>query len=348
MSTPKQPEILLIENKGPNTLLRALGPYLTSATQVSIASAFVTENGIRAFLPGLRKVARRQGVRVITGFYGFVTEPKALTALLKAQDEPTGKLFVRISRDNGYHRKLFVIQTQQVARVFIGSSNLTSKGLTNSGELTVCLTLPLSHKASRSFRTAFEFDNSQRQSVPLTGPLIKAYEVEWKKHHRPIPKPTGASLKKILARGKGPPPPPPDPPSFWREHVYSVLGTESQNIVEAQTDWERKGWTFFTGRDLERSKARDRALVLDHNVGRAHLIVLKDVTEIPTDDGRYHRAYLPLTGYRTKRLNRNLKKRLNEIGALPSRASQYRHGNLSQTAWRDVLLLFKKPRSRKK
>lgn len=61
-----------IDNRGPNTLKRALQSVLRSGVEVRLQVAFITRAGALEVLSGLLRTANRGSVRIMTGFYeGF-------------------------------------------------------------------------------------------------------------------------------------------------------------------------------------------------------------------------------------------------------------------------------------
>jgi HKD family nuclease len=55
-----------------------LEAQLRNASEVSIAVAFVTPSGLHEILQPLRQVAASGSIRLLTGLYQKITEPRAL------------------------------------------------------------------------------------------------------------------------------------------------------------------------------------------------------------------------------------------------------------------------------
>jgi HKD family nuclease len=96
--------------------------------QIDIAVAFVTAAGLDSLEFLLKQAASKGSVRVITGLYQGFTEPKALWTLLRAQEETGGRLSVRVSRDDRFHWKAYMLVKRDSAKVVIGSSNHPFQG----------------------------------------------------------------------------------------------------------------------------------------------------------------------------------------------------------------------------
>jgi len=110
----------VIENQGPNTLARFLRSTLTKAKAANLAIAFLSHSGVLTTLPLLRRAAARGKVRVLTGLYQDLTDPKALRALLRAQEQTNERLEVRLSRNRKFHQKLYIIKQKDRLQAVIG------------------------------------------------------------------------------------------------------------------------------------------------------------------------------------------------------------------------------------
>jgi HKD family nuclease len=115
---------------------------LKPADRADFAVAFISLAGLKRILPKLRQMARRGGVRIITGLYQDVTEPAALRKLLSVSNETGGRLSIRISRNHRFHMKLYLLMLTKRMTALIGSSNLSNDGLLSDGELVMSLSIP--------------------------------------------------------------------------------------------------------------------------------------------------------------------------------------------------------------
>src|SRR5262249_42316692 len=138
--------------------------------------------GLDALLYLLKKTAAKGSVRLLTGLYQGFTEPAALWALLRAQDETEGRLSVRLSRDRHFHWKAYFLMQRQSAHVVIGSSNLTDDGLHKAGELNVVLTVSREAEQFAVLHGVFQ-RHWDVEAVGLTAPVIAEYEL-WRKKSR--------------------------------------------------------------------------------------------------------------------------------------------------------------------
>jgi superfamily II DNA or RNA helicase len=101
---------------------------------MDLAVAFVTASGLQQIEPNLLDMINLGGhVRVLTGDYLDVTEPRALHRLFDLMQEYPDQVEVRVFQtdtQNGFHPKAYVIHRDADAvTAYIGSSNLTKHAL---------------------------------------------------------------------------------------------------------------------------------------------------------------------------------------------------------------------------
>jgi HKD family nuclease len=236
----------VIENSGPNNLRDALKAKLGKASQVRIAAAFVTQSGLDEIIQALRQVATQGKVRIITGLYQCVTEPRALKSLLSIQMETHGNFSVRLSREPQFHRKVFLLENRTQATAIVGSSNLTKEGLRSGGELNLMVSLLKSGPIHMRLKEAFEKDWKGQRSVPLTAEQVERYEntrlapVGQKNY-------TNGQLKKIL--GAEPTHEKAtvndEPINFWQECITGTVKKRTERLITETTNWDDKGYKWF-------------------------------------------------------------------------------------------------------
>lgn len=146
-------KIELIENKGPNNLRDELRRSFDKVSKVDIAVAFINMRGLSLVLNHLKKVLSRTNSRV-----RFLTriskdafnEPVALRILLNLSKDFGGRAEVRITRlADSFHEKMYLCSGTKSLIIFIGSSNLTDKGLTSEGEINVKITSSLTNEIAQ-------------------------------------------------------------------------------------------------------------------------------------------------------------------------------------------------------
>lgn len=115
-------------------LLPGLERDMAHASRMDLAVAFVTASGLQQIEPGLLDMIDLGGhVRLLTGDYLDVTEPRALHRLFDLKQEYPEQVDVRVFQTDtqrGFHPKAYVIQRGAEAVIaYIGSSNLTKHAL---------------------------------------------------------------------------------------------------------------------------------------------------------------------------------------------------------------------------
>ncbi|HLQ84480.1 MAG TPA: DEAD/DEAH box helicase family protein [Pseudogracilibacillus sp.] len=104
---------------------------------IFILSAFLMESGVKLIQEDLQ-YALNQGadVKILTGDYMYVTQPKALRRLLNIKGD---NLEVRLWHSHGvsFHPKSFMFNHGDQGAVIVGSSNLSKSALTNGVEWNV-------------------------------------------------------------------------------------------------------------------------------------------------------------------------------------------------------------------
>jgi HKD family nuclease len=335
----------LIENRGPNTLLAAFRELLGKARVLDAEVAFVSADGVGTLLPYLRRVAARGKVRIITGLYQGITEPAALRLLLAAERQTNGRLQVRLARDPRFHRKLYFSRNSKACCVISGSSNLTAEGLKSSGEFDLLVRLADTDPQTR--RLVSEFDRIWKTgAVPLSAERIKRYEKT--RPRQPQPKLSRRSLTQVLGSaslngGSSGNVSPSSAPGYWRDRISGFAPAKTEAVVGEETDWEQKGYWWYSSH-APVFKRGDRILLFDQTIGWAQVVVVKDTTRTatPTPDGRHFVAYQGIRGWRRRRLNRALWKRLADVGLPLSSEARDRRRKFSEGQWGRVASIFQR------
>jgi len=184
-------------------LLDALREDLARAERVDLALAFVLESGLTRIEPYLLDVLDAGGkVRILTGDYLDVTEPRALLRLLDLQtyikgsddtEQRIGTLECRVFETDsalGFHPKAYLIGRQGGEHVaYIGSSNLTRAALERGVEWNYRLTKLGEPLAVVSIEEEFEKLFRVPRTVPLTAAWIEEYRARRRvavRTHEPV------------------------------------------------------------------------------------------------------------------------------------------------------------------
>ena len=120
-------------------LISSLVADISNATQFDMAVAFITDSGLSQLQSYITDLIERGGIlRILTGDYLEVTEPRALLKMLDWTQEYEVNAEVRVFRTDqelGFHPKVYLIHRGKTEKTaYIGSSNLTRHALTRGLE----------------------------------------------------------------------------------------------------------------------------------------------------------------------------------------------------------------------
>lgn len=235
MGSSNLSDIWPIENRR-TTVGSELRSIIPTATNVDIATAYVTNSALDSILPALRKASYAGPVRIIAGIKDSFTEPSALRRLLTVSRE-RGEVFkIKLSRDPHFHWKAYYVVNGKTATAIIGSSNLTSDGLGTSGELNIAVSLSF---ASRTFRTLHKpFDKEWARAAVRDEAWVKLYESH-RLRHPPCHVPLGPTAKLL---GMKPSMRDPSRPDFRRGLLYceGYFSRATDKVIEETTNWDDK------------------------------------------------------------------------------------------------------------
>lgn len=129
---PRQPAV--VHGTLEHPLLDAMTADLADASRFDLAVAFVTDSGLDQIEPFLFDFFARQGrLRLLTGDYLDVTEPRALRRMLDWTEEYRDLASVRVFQagaGHGFHPKAYILHREYAgATAYVGSSNLTQHAL---------------------------------------------------------------------------------------------------------------------------------------------------------------------------------------------------------------------------
>jgi HKD family nuclease len=341
MSRGRPIQIGAIENSGPNTLIAFLRNAGSGCAQIDIAVAFITSAGLDSLLYLLRRAASRGRVRVLTGLYQGFTEPKALWALLREQDQADGRLSVRLSRDVRFHWKAYLLIKKNTAKVIVGSSNLTDDGLRQPGELNLVLSVRTTSRDFREVQRVLDRHWSER-AEPLTSEIVAKYE-RWRREAGPVAKGPPVPIRTILSGTPKKKEVKPKEVRYWRTSIDGYLQDETLTLLSETTNWEGRGYLYFsTWRPTYRPG--DRVILFDLGGRLLGVAEIKDTTKTPgrTPDGIHFAAYRWLRGFSHRRLVPNRWKALKAAGLLKRKDEAYVTKKLSKEKFARFLEQLKK------
>lgn len=195
-------------------LLDRLVSLLGSATAVDVTAAFTLESGVRVLEEHLRDVLDGGGhVRILTGDYLGVTEPRALRRLLDLQ----GGVEIRVfeSGATSFHPKAYIITTAEgEGTAYVGSSNLSESALRNGIEWNFRVITSGDRCGFTEVVNAFTRLWEDDRSRPLDIGWINAYEAS---RTQPMPRTSGVAPDPVA--------PPPEPHEVQRAALDELAKT---------------------------------------------------------------------------------------------------------------------------
>ncbi len=180
ISNPAQTETLVCGGDDP--LLPHLLAHLDSCERVDMAVAFVLESGVDLIEEHLKDLLDRGSrIRLLTGDYLGITDPKALFRLLDLQQGTTGQFELRVFESGGisFHPKAYIFYftaPRSSGIAYVGSSNLSAQALEEGIEWNYRVIPAESRKGFQSVADAFERLFHHSKSKPVDIGWIKKYE----------------------------------------------------------------------------------------------------------------------------------------------------------------------------
>lgn len=115
-------------------VLSSIEDELLECEQFQISVAFITMGGITPLLQTLKELEKREipGKILTTNYLNF-SEPRALEKL-NSLSNITLKMYDVEAATEGFHTKGYIFKKEEIYRIIIGSSNITSAALTCNRE----------------------------------------------------------------------------------------------------------------------------------------------------------------------------------------------------------------------
>ncbi len=129
-----RPQFVSNNHREGKKVLSSIEDELLSCDQFQISVAFITMSGLTPLLQTLQELERKniRGEILTTNYLNF-SEPKALKKL-HGLSNITLKMYDAEAAENGFHTKGYIFRKEEIYRIIIGSSNITSAALTGSKE----------------------------------------------------------------------------------------------------------------------------------------------------------------------------------------------------------------------
>ncbi|MGN0390618.1 MAG: DUF3427 domain-containing protein [Wujia sp.] len=129
-----KPQFVSNNYKEGKKVLSSIEDELFSCDQFQISVAFITMGGIAPLLQTLKQLEQKgiKGEILTTNYLNF-SEPKALEKL-NSYSNITLKMYDVDAAGEGFHTKGYIFRKEEIYRIIIGSSNITSTALTRNRE----------------------------------------------------------------------------------------------------------------------------------------------------------------------------------------------------------------------
>ncbi len=129
-----RPQFVSNNHREGKKVLSSIEDELLACDKFQISVAFITMSGITPLLQTLKDLEKRniQGEILTTNYLNF-SEPRALKKLHELSNI-TLKMYDVEAADEGFHTKGYIFKKEEIYRIIIGSSNITSAALTNNRE----------------------------------------------------------------------------------------------------------------------------------------------------------------------------------------------------------------------
>ncbi len=129
-----RPQFVSNNHKEGKKVLSSIEDELLVCDGFQISVAFITMSGITPLLQTLKELEKRniKGEILTTNYLNF-SEPRALKKLNELSNI-TLKMYDVESADEGFHTKGYIFRKDEIYRIIIGSSNITSAALTSNRE----------------------------------------------------------------------------------------------------------------------------------------------------------------------------------------------------------------------
>ena len=180
-----------------NNHLTEISKSLENYTAAYFAVAFLKMSGFTNLSKQFNRFLEKGGcLKIITGQYFALTEPKALYALKNLFKKfPNAKLYLAKTdiASSVFHPKLYLFKSIEGCRIISGSANLTQGGLVSNKETSILIECSESEDFWVDSKNYFENLIKPENAVEATQLVIQQYEVFYEqqkqinKQIKPIP-----------------------------------------------------------------------------------------------------------------------------------------------------------------
>ena len=168
-------------------VLDVLTPVMLKSSSIYIMTSFVMESGVRA-LSNIMQEALTFGadIKILTGDYLFVSQPKALRSLLSINE----RIEVRLWRSKGvsFHPKAYLMQQRDGdGLLIVGSSNLSRSALQHGVEWNLAMEASAEPMTFQEALDKFMKSFYNESTIAINKETIELYEEEYNRQHKKNP-----------------------------------------------------------------------------------------------------------------------------------------------------------------
>ena len=184
-----RPQFVSNNHKEGKKVLSSVEDELLACDQFQISVAFITMSGITPLLQTLKELEKKNipGEILTTNYLNF-SEPRALKKLNELQNI-TLKMYDVEAAKEGFHTKGYIFKKEEIYRIIIGSSNITSAALTYNREWNTKIVSTEDGEMAREI--VQEFDSLWNSKYALDFDIFyESYREKYKiiKHQRDVAK----------------------------------------------------------------------------------------------------------------------------------------------------------------
>lgn len=184
-----RPQFVSNNHKEGKKVLSSVEDELLACDQFQISVAFITMSGITPLLQTLKELEKKniQGEILTTNYLNF-SEPRALKKLNELKNI-TLKMYDVEAAKEGFHTKGYIFKKEEIYRIIIGSSNITSAALTYNREWNTKIVSTEDGEMAREI--VQEFDSLWNSNYALDfDTFYESYREKYKiiKHQRDVAK----------------------------------------------------------------------------------------------------------------------------------------------------------------
>ena len=173
----------IVRNNSPDDHLQALHHILKDAKQVSTAVAFLKRKGLSKIVSVLTaRLAAGTRVEMFIGSDFCLSEPDALKDLLNlSRQHPFLEVFLaKPDASSTFHPKLYLGSDGKVARLLLGSANLTGGALSANDEISLAFSLGMADALLEDVRKVFSDYRLSARFEELDEIVLERYRSKYK------------------------------------------------------------------------------------------------------------------------------------------------------------------------